>query len=142
MTQRLIKLICRLLYIVLYGLVSYLTTERKRINHHTHRVRHLEVITAVGNGGDTQLVVISEARQGIEYSGQGQTGRGDLDLVSQLRHRLHIQRSIHLSHHTILRIGDVFHYFCNTFHLCQLGMEEVSCLCILFALFSHLLVCH
>ena len=56
---------------ILHGLVGYLGTHSERIDHHTHRVGHFQVRTAVGDGGNADIVIVRKAREGVEYRCEG-----------------------------------------------------------------------
>ena len=57
MGQGLLKGFCTLMQELAHTLGTDFGRKRKRIHKHTHRIGHLQVATAVGDGGDTYLVV-------------------------------------------------------------------------------------
>ena len=52
------------------ALFTNLGTQRQRIDEHTHRVLDAQVGTSVADGGDTELLVVGEARQRVERCGE------------------------------------------------------------------------
>ena len=66
---------------VLDGLVGYLTAQRERVDHHTDGVGHLEVATAVGDGGDAQVVGVRKTCERVEDGCECRSGRGDTGLL-------------------------------------------------------------
>ena len=58
----------------LHALRTYPGRERKGVHKHTHRIGHLQIVAAVGYGGDAYMVVAREAGEAVEY-GTEQHGR-------------------------------------------------------------------
>ena len=92
---------------LLYALRAYLAAQCKRVYHHANRVRHLEVATAVGDSGDTEVVVVRKPRERIEYCRECCTGCCHACGFSQLLGSLQIHWCIDLPYLTVFGVGQV-----------------------------------
>ena len=92
---------------LLHALRTYLAAQCKRVHHHANRVRHLEVAPAVGNSSDTEIVVVREARERVEYCRECCTGCGHACGFCHLLGSLQIHWRIDLPYLAVFRVGQV-----------------------------------
>ena len=116
--ERLFEMFARLADESLDGLVGYLSAQCQRVHHHTDRVRHLEVTAPVGDGGDTELIGVRKACEGIEDCSQGRTCRCHTCFLCKRLSGLKIHWGIDLPYLAVLGVGQVSSYLGHTFHLC------------------------
>ena len=138
----LFKPVARLFQKLAHMLLSYFGTQCECIDQHTDGLRHLQFTPSVRDSGDTNLLCVSIARQGIEHSRQSDRGSAYPCFMCQVFRSRQIHRRMDLSYLPILRVGQIRRYLRHSLHVAQARMEEGFRFLISKCLFRRFLFLH